>query len=130
MDSAATLATASWPLFAVLAAWFGSAQMVLAGHYKTPGHLLMFWRSLVCICLCLPFVLTQPWPTDPRFFIYVFVAGTVSVITGTMMYNAAGRFGSAVVSRLLPMSILVGFVPRQRAGPHPARPCGNTTENE
>lgn len=99
-----------WPLFALFAAWFGGAQLLVNGHMKVPGHVVMLWRSLTSVLVLLPVAVLTVWPSDPRFYLYTVLAGILALFTGMGMYNAAAKFGAPVISRLMPGSISISFV--------------------
>ena len=98
-----------WVLLSCIAMIF-SAMMALINQYtKVSGFRLAIWFKVILCLPVLPIVLFVGLPTDPIFYICVICTAPLGIIGDKYSFNVAAKYGGGVVSRLLPLHVLLIF---------------------
>lgn len=101
------------PLWAALgfsAALICTAIPLIQERMRADGFAIAVIVKLVSACVILPFVLTQGFPSDPRFYGCVAITSILWAISDVIYFRAVPIAGAGVVSRLLPSAVLLSFV--------------------
>lgn len=98
-----------WAWFSLAAAVFSAGFYLVNQYWRLPGDLLVFVMRIMIVALMTPFVHALDWPSNPQF--YITVAATVALGTSADVrtFNASAKFGAGMVSRLMPVTVLVAF---------------------
>lgn len=101
------------PLWAVLgfsAAFVCTAIPLIQEKMRADGFAIAVIVKLVSACVILPFVLTQGFPDDLRFYGCVALTSVLWAISDVIYFRAVPVAGAGVVSRLLPSAVLISFI--------------------
>jgi hypothetical protein len=98
-----------WVGWCVFSSIMFAAYLWINSHFRLPPRAIILGRSLVTIAIALPFLPFIEWPSDQRFYLWVLAAGLAGYYFDLKVYQGVTIFGSASISRLLPMRILLTF---------------------
>lgn len=98
-----------WALFGLISASFSAGVMLVQERLKIEGFAIAFWAKVACIVLMAPLALYFGLPDNPVFYALVCAQAVLWAISDVIFFNAIARTGAGVISRLLPMSVIITF---------------------
>jgi hypothetical protein len=101
-------------LFAWLGLSFGSAltaaaMPIMQERVQAERLSTMFWLRIVMLLVALPVLVFIGFPDNPTFYAATFVTGFIWVYADLSSMRASEEFGSTVMTRLIPLNVLVTF---------------------
>ncbi|MDB5490437.1 MAG: putative rane protein [Micavibrio sp.] len=99
-----------WAGFGLLAALTSAAMMLLQERLKVDGFALAFWCKIMCVVVTLPMVIIHGVPHDPVFYYALGASAVLYAISDVVFFRAIPKVGAAVVSRLIPLAVIFGFI--------------------
>lgn len=99
-----------WALLGLSAALISTAIPLIQEKWKADGFALAVIVKLVTAFTILPFVLTQGFPANPKFYMAVALTSLLWAISDVIYFRAVPVAGAGVVSRLLPSAVLISFI--------------------
>jgi uncharacterized membrane protein len=99
-----------WAVFALLCAGFSALVLIIPERAKCDGFALAFWNKVAALVFMVPFVLWQGLPGQWEFYALVAAQACLWVVSDVIFFRALPKVGAGVVSRILPMSVIVTFV--------------------
>lgn len=98
-----------WAWFSLISAVFSAGFYLVNQYWRMPGDLLVFTMRIMIVALMTPFVAHLNWPDDPRFYATVLATVIVGTSSDVRTFNASAKFGAGMVSRLMPVTVLIAF---------------------
>ncbi len=98
-----------WALFGLLSASLSAVMMLIQERLKVDGFAIAFWNKVACIVFMLPLALWFGLPNQPIFYALVIGQAFLWVISDVIFFNAVAKVGAGVVSRILPLSVILTF---------------------
>lgn len=98
-----------WAWFSLISAVFSGGFYLVNQYWRMPGDLLVFTMRIMIVALMTPFVAQLAWPQDPRFYATVLATVIVGTSSDVRTFNASAKFGAGMVSRLMPVTVLIAF---------------------
>jgi hypothetical protein len=102
--------TALWPLTAILFSIGISVYALLNQQIKASPTVLAFWRNIGVGVITLPLLFFINLPSQPIFYVAVVATGVLSLIFDITFFKNAARLGAGVVSRLIPLGVVLTFI--------------------
>ena len=99
-----------WAIFALFCAASSALVLIIPERVKCDGFALAFWNKVAAFVFVIPFVIWQGLPSQPLFYILVAAQALLWVISDVIFFRALPKVGAGVVSRILPISVIVTFV--------------------
>ena len=99
----------TWAFLALLAGITNCIQIEINRYFKYDGFELNAYRSLISALLLLPFFHFMEWPTDPRYYLAVFLGAAISVVCMMVQYNLAATKNGRVANLYQPITIFLTF---------------------
>lgn len=98
-----------WAWFSLVSAVFSAGFYLVNQYWRMPGDFLVFTMRIMIVALMTPFVHTLSWPQNPLFYAAVAVTVMVGTSSDVRTFNASAKFGAGMVSRLMPVTVLIAF---------------------
>lgn len=98
-----------WAWFSLISAVFSAGFYLINQYWRLPGDMLVFTMRIMIVVLMTPFVHTLDWPSNPLFYTAVAVTVILGTSADVRTFNASAKFGAGMVSRLMPVTVLVAF---------------------
>ena len=98
-----------WVIFSLISALILVISYVTNQYMRLPGHLLVFWSRVLTVLALTPLMLHMAWPRDPLFYIAVLLTIPTGVFADIRTLNVSASYGGGVVSRTMPLVILLSF---------------------
>lgn len=98
-----------WAATSLIAASFSAVNLTLNQYLKVPGHLLVFFSRLATVVFMTPFAFFIPWPQEPLFYVAVAATAVFGASADIRTFNISAQYGGGVVSRTMPLVILLSF---------------------
>lgn len=98
-----------WFVMALSAAMVMTAVPLVQERFKADGLALALWLKVFLSILALPSVFYFGLPTDPVFYFYMAVTAILYAVSDVVYFRSVPVVGSGVVTRLLPISVVVTF---------------------
>jgi len=98
-----------WAWFSLVSAVFSAGFYLVNQYWRMPGDFLVFTMRIMIVALMTPFVHTLAWPQNPMFYAAVAVTVMVGTSSDVRTFNASAKFGAGMVSRLMPVTVLIAF---------------------
>ncbi len=98
-----------WAIFAFMAASFSAAFMLIQERLNVNGFALAFWNKVACATFALPIALYLGFPSSPIFYALVAGQALLWVISDVIFFSTIPKVGAGVVSRILPVSVILTF---------------------
>lgn len=98
-----------WAFFGLISASLSAVMMLAQEKLKVEGFAIAFWNKVACIAFMLPLVLYFGLPDNPVFYALVCAQAVLWVISDVIFFNAVAKVGAGLVSRLLPLSVIITF---------------------
>lgn len=99
-----------WAVFGLSSASLSALMMLLQERLKIEGFVLAFWIKVTCALVMLPFVLENGIPENPRFYLLLGVGAVMYAVSDVIFFRAIPKIGAGMVSRLLPMAVILSFL--------------------
>lgn len=99
-----------WAFFGLCAAGFSALMLLLQERYKVDGFALSFWNKITCIAVMAPFVVYHGLPTNILFYVFLFASASLWAVSDVIFFRAIPEVGAGPVSRILPSSVIFGFI--------------------
>ena len=98
-----------WWVPALALTWVQTFVVLLNQYYKRPGAHIVLWRGMGhTVLFALPFYFIGA-PQDPRFYVGLVGATIPAIYCDIRRYNASAKFGGGMVSRIMPLTLIVSF---------------------
>lgn len=98
-----------WALFGLISASLSAVMMLVQERLKIAGFAIAFWNKVACIALMAPFALYFGLPDNPIFYGLVVGQALLWVVSDVIFFDAVAKTGAGVISRLLPISVILTF---------------------
>lgn len=98
-----------WALFSLVSAVFSAGFYLVNQYWRMPGDLLVFTMRIMIVAMMTPYVADLDWPQDPLFYLAVLVTVVSGTSADVRTFNASAKFGAGMVSRLMPVTVLIAF---------------------
>lgn len=98
-----------WFVMALSAAMMTTAVPLVQEKFKADGFALALWNKVFITILTLPILLYVGLPSDPLFYVYLAITSVIYSVSDVIYFRAVPQVGSGVVTRLLPISVVVTF---------------------
>lgn len=98
-----------WAWFSLISTVFSAGFYLVNQYWRLPGAFLVFTMRVMIVALMTPFVQDLNWPSDPAFYATVALTVAVGTSADVRTFNASAKFGAGMVSRLMPVTVLVAF---------------------
>lgn len=98
-----------WFVLALSAAIVTTAVPLVQEKFKVDGYALALWNKVFVIILTMPFLFYLGVPDQPLFYLYLAVTAVIYSISDVVFFRAVPVVGSGVVTRLLPVSVVITF---------------------
>lgn len=98
-----------WFMLALSAAMTTTAVPLIQEKFKADGFALAFWIKVFVSILTLPALLYVGLPKDPLFYGYLALTAVIYSVSDVVYFRSVPLVGSGVVTRLLPISVVVTF---------------------
>jgi hypothetical protein len=99
-----------WSIFGLTAAALSAGMMLSQEKFKIDGLALAIWCKIACIIFTFPFVLAQGLPTNPLFYLFLAMQASLFAINDVILFRNIPTLGAGVISRLMPLTIIAGFL--------------------
>lgn len=99
----------TWVLLGLAAAVLITVMLTLQERLKVDGFALAFWCKVACVVTTLPFVIFYGLPSDWHFYAWLLPQAMLYVVADVVLYRTLPDVGAAVVSRLLPATVVTSF---------------------
>lgn len=98
-----------WFVLALSAAMVTASIPLVQEKFKANGFALALWIKVFVMVLTVPALLYVGVPDHPLFYVYLAATAVLYSISDVVYFNAVPKVGSGVVTRLLPVSVIVTF---------------------
>lgn len=98
-----------WAVFALLCAASSALVLIIPERVKCDGFALAFWNKVAAFVFVIPFVIWQGLPDQPLFYALVAAQALLWVVSDVIFFRTLPKVGAGVVSRILPISVIVTF---------------------
>lgn len=98
-----------WAIFGLLSATFSAGVMLTQERVRLNGFAMAFWNKVACATFMLPMVIIMGAPANPYFYMLLCAQAVLWVISDVIFFNAVTKVGAGLVSRILPVSVIVTF---------------------
>lgn len=99
----------TWVVLGLLAAVLIVAMLLLQEHLKVDGFALAFWCKVATALTTLPFVIYYGLPSNPVFYAWLAPQALMYTVADVVLFRNLPVVGAAVVSRLLPATVVTSF---------------------
>ena len=105
---------------------------ILHARFQAERLSLLFWLRFVMFLVALPILFFIGWPNDATFYVATILTGFIWAYADLSSFRANDEFGSAVITKTIPLNVLVTFCMWMVISPdvlhsyidHPARGAG------
>jgi hypothetical protein len=99
----------AWAVYGILSAALTAVMMLLQERWKVEPFSLALWCKIACVVALLPVMPFTGFPPDPWFYIWTFPTAVIFAIADVILFRHLPLVGAGVVSRVLPVTVIVGF---------------------
>ena len=99
-----------WALFSLLGAFCQAGSRLINQFLKLPGAQLVLAVKFLMAIYVLPVVVFCQWPSEPWFYIWIFIQAPCVYIMERRRQNLVARYGGGAVGRLEPLSLPLLFL--------------------
>lgn len=99
-----------WAVFALVCAASSALVLIIPERARCDGFALAFWNKAAALVFMIPLVLVQGVPDQPLFYALVAAQAMLWVVSDVIFFRALPKVGAGVISRILPVSVIVTFV--------------------
>lgn len=98
-----------WALYGFLSAALTAVMMLMQEKLKVEPFSLALWCKIACVVALLPVMPFIGFPRDPWFYIWTFPTAVIFGIADVVLFRHLPLVGAGVVSRVLPVTVIIGF---------------------
>lgn len=98
-----------WAVFALICAASSALVMLIPERVKCDGFALAFWNKAAAFVFMIPMVVHYGLPDQWQFYALVAAQAMLWVISDVIFFRALPVVGAGVVSRILPVSVILTF---------------------
>lgn len=98
-----------WAVFALLCAASSALVLILPERARADGFALAFWNKAAAALFMVPLVIWQGLPAQWEFYALVAAQAMLWVVSDVIFFRALPEVGAGVISRILPVSVIVTF---------------------
>jgi len=98
-----------WAIYGLLSAALTAVMMLMQEKLKVEPFSLALWCKIACVVALLPVMPFIGFPTDPWFYIWTFPTAVIFAVADVILFRHLPLVGAGVVSRVLPVTVIVGF---------------------
>lgn len=98
-----------WAVFALMCAATSALVLIIPERVKADGFALAFWNKAAAIVFMTPLVLYMGLPDQWQFYALVAAQALLWVVSDVIFFRAIPVVGAGVISRILPISVIVTF---------------------
>lgn len=99
----------SWALFGLFSAVLTTLMMLMQERMKVEPFALAFWCKVACVIALAPLVAVFGFPREPLFYVWITPTAVVFAIADVVLFRHLPEIGAGVISRLLPVTVIIGF---------------------
>ncbi len=104
------LASYSWAVFGFISAVLTALMMLMQEKMKVEPFALAFWCKVACVIALLPLIFIYGLPHDGMFYVWVAPTAVIFTIADVILFRHLPEIGAGVISRVLPVTVIIGFV--------------------
>ena len=97
-------------MFGLVTAALSATVLLLQEHFKAHGFAMAFWIKVACAIVTLPFVIATGLPGNPMFYALLAAQSLLWVVSDVIFYRGVKEAGAGVISRIMPIATIVGFL--------------------
>jgi hypothetical protein len=98
-----------WAGLGLISATLSTGVFLTQERLKLPGFVCAFWNKIACAAFALPFVIYFGAPTNPSFYLILVAQAVLWVISDVIFFGTITKVGAGLVSRILPVSVIITF---------------------
>lgn len=98
-----------WAIFALFCAASSALVLIIPERVRCDGFALAFWNKVAAFVFMVPLVLYMGMPQQWEFYALVAAQAMLWVVSDVIFFRALPQVGAGVVSRILPISVIVTF---------------------
>ncbi len=99
-----------WVWFALLAAISQAGLALVNEFFKVSPIGMLFWMRAICLCFLFPVVFLVDLPTDPFYYLFVFIGALIFAYSDLVRFGVVAKSGAGIVTRLDPLAVAITFV--------------------
>ena len=99
-----------WAIFGIFSATLSTGVFLTQERMRLNGFVLAFWNKACCALFAFPLMLYFGAPESALFYIILTAQACLWVVSDVIFFNTINKTGAGVVSRLLPLAVIVTFV--------------------
>lgn len=99
-----------WAVFALFCAASSALVLIIPERVKCDGFALAFWNKVAAFVFMIPLVFMQGLPGQWEFYALVAGQALLWVVSDVIFFRALPKVGAGVISRILPISVIVTFI--------------------
>jgi len=99
-----------WALCGLGIAVISATAMLIQEKFKINGIAISLWNKIVCVIAMVPFVIHYGLPHEIMFYIMMTCSAIVYAISDIIYFRSISEAGAGTISRLMPISVVCGFV--------------------
>ena len=100
----------AWAIFGITAAALSASMMLSQEKLRVNGYALAFWIKAACVMVTAPFIIFHGVPTDPLFYLYLFLTAIIYAISDVLFFSGITKTDAGAVSRLIPSASVLSFL--------------------
>lgn len=98
-----------WAVLGLVTATLSTGMMLTQERVQLPGFVMAFWNKAAAAVFSLPFMLYFGAPDNPYFYMILFGQSLLWAIGDVIFFGTINKVGAGVVSRILPVSVILTF---------------------
>ncbi len=98
-----------WAVFALICAGMSALVLIIPERRQVDGFALAFWNKAAALIFMIPLVLYAGLPGQWEFYALVAAQAMLWVVSDVIFFRALPVVGAGVVSRILPVSVILTF---------------------
>lgn len=99
-----------WVFFGLGASAASAGVLLVQEWLKASGFAVAFWNKVTCILIMVPFVIYAGLPDNPLFYLILAGQSVLWMISDVVFFTGVPVVGAGVVSRILPVSVILTFI--------------------
>lgn len=99
-----------WVFFALGASFTVTGIPLIQERMKANGYAVAFLIKVATAILMIPFVMHHGLPSEPSFYLFTLATAALYSISDIYYFKAVPEVGAGVITRLLPVSVMITFV--------------------
>ncbi len=98
-----------WAVFALICASMSALMLIIPERAQVDGFAMAFWNKVAAFIFMVPLVLWNGLPQQWEFYALVATQALLWVVSDVIFFRAIPKVGAGVVSRILPISVILTF---------------------